>query len=434
MVLQEAAELCIIKNFEAVSQTVGFKELDLAVVAELMRRDDIRVGREEDVLDRILDWVRYDLSSRKDYLPQLLTFVRLFSMSKFTLQEYLQKEFLIQESVPCTNILMDGLQMHLFPDRALQFYQKPRNCILKSDVNVAVVVGGHNIIKTIPRMVAYALPDGGWYAIDAEMPDARSRHCATVCGGSLYILGGSPTWSVRRFDDRAKTWNTLCKKEDCPSVKHSAVVSFEEKIILFGGEKKSQAPVSQIFDFVQEYNPKDHEWKTLSPMSCPRAAHCAVIIGTFVYVIGGFGEDEVYDTGERYNILTDEWTPIQAMSEGRFFAAGANLRGRVFIAGGYQPELWIAYSSCELYNPETDQWDSLISMPIPRAACGVVQVEDDIFLFGGEKDDALHAKLDSVVCYNGNENRWKEVTAMPAARSCLQTCVLNLPRSVLIPL
>lgn len=437
MDLIERASECMLEKFENASLSEYFKQLDFLTLESLIREDDLEVEREEHVLDRVLDWVKYDVSNREEYLPQLLESIRMFSMSKVSLTEYLEEEDLIKENAVCTNILKEALEMHLFPDMALNSYQSQRNCVQRTNLKVAIVVGGHIArMKAIPRMIAYALPNGGWYEIGVKMKEGRSRHCAAVCGGSIIILGGRSTCRMEMVDVQANTCNPNYIAEGFLSVKHSAIVSFKEKVFLFGGENLNPVYDDELQgqDKVRVYDPKQEKWDTLAPMSCPRMAHCAVLVGSFVYVVGGCCGEEVYQSGERYDIETDQWMPIAAMNEKRCYAAGANLRGKVFIAGGYPGDQWVAYDSCELYDPETDHWDTIISMPVPRAACGVAQVDDDIFLFGGESDGTPNGKLNSVVLYNKKEDNWKEVTKMPVSRSCLQVCVLNLPKDVLIPL
>ncbi|XP_031561493.1 kelch-like protein 28 [Actinia tenebrosa] len=438
MDLVTRASDCMLEKFENASLSEYFKELDFTGLESLISEDDLEVEREEHVLNRVLDWVKYDISGREEYLPQLLRSIRLFSMSKESLTEYLEEEDLIKENALCTNILKKSLDMHLFPDLALNSYQHPRNCVKKNIIKVAIVVGGHIArMKSIPRLVAYALPNGDWYEIDAEMQEGRSRHCAAVCRGSIFILGGISSIGMEMIDIQDKTWNSsIIKTQVFSSTKHSAIVSFQEKLLLFGGQKLESNVRDEflVLNDVGLYEPQEHKWKKLTPMSCPRTAHCAVLVDSFVYVVGGCSADEVYQSGEKYDIENDQWVPIAAMNERRCYAAGANLRGKVFIAGGYHADEWVAYNSCELYDPETDHWDIITSMPIPRAACGVAQVDDDIFLFGGECDGTPNGKLDSVVLYNKIEDSWKEVTKMPVSRSCLQVCLLNLPKTALVPL
>ena len=147
--LKEAAVTYTVKNFVAVVNSDDFKALDFDKVKSLISRDDIIVPQEEEVYEAVILWVKHDLLSRECLFPELLKYVRAYSMSKYTLREILGKEELVVKSPACTSILLEGLDAFLFPDSIQALMQMPRLC-LKSKEPVVVLTGGHSIMLFRP--------------------------------------------------------------------------------------------------------------------------------------------------------------------------------------------------------------------------------------------------------------------------------------------
>lgn len=141
--LEETAISCQIENFFAVGKSEDFKELEYEKVKELISRDDIIVSKEEEVYEAVVTWVKHNLLSRQHLFPELLKYVRLFSMSKYTLRRILATEELINKSETNRRILYEGLDFYLFPDRFQSMSLKPRECLGK--YKTAVVVTGEKV-------------------------------------------------------------------------------------------------------------------------------------------------------------------------------------------------------------------------------------------------------------------------------------------------
>ena len=81
-----------------------FLNLDVGKVKELACLDDLHITKEEEVYEAVIEWVKHDLTSRECFLPDLLNCLRLFSLSKYSLEKFLKKEELIVKSPVCSNI------------------------------------------------------------------------------------------------------------------------------------------------------------------------------------------------------------------------------------------------------------------------------------------------------------------------------------------
>ena len=66
----------------------------------------------------------------------------------------------------------------------------------------------------------------------------------------------------------------------------------------------------------------------------------------------------------------------------------------------------------------------MVSSPgIPRAACSAVNIDDLVYLFGGENETDY---MNAVECFDIKKDKWYEIEAMPSIRSILQASLLKL--------
>ena len=79
-----------------------------------------------------------------------------------------------------------------------------------------------------------------------------------------------------------------------------------------------------------------------------------------------------------------------------------------------------------MFDPVQDQWNLVSSLVVPRAACAMVSFDDHLYLFGGE--DSCKDKLDSVECYNVQNDKWELCGTMPEKLACVQASLLLLPK------
>ena len=416
--LKEAAVSYKVENFVAVVNSDDFRSLDFDKVKALISRDDIIVSREEDIYYAVVLWVKHDLPSRECLFPELLKCVRTYSMSKYSLREILGKEQLVLKSPACTSILLQGLDAFLFPDSFQASMPRPRLC-LKCKEPVVVITGGHEAnTSSIAETLGFVLDTKEWLHLPT-MPCSRTRHVAAVCDGQLYVMGGNSDVPLCYFNPWQNKW--FADKNVLPSNPHSSLVTHNEELYMIGGEEGD-------WRNVKKYNYKLNKWKKLSSMRFPRAAHCAVALEGYIYVMAGHDGNVCCKTVECYNPSNDQWVQVPDMNNARRFAAASTTGAKIIAVGGYcDMGFRTIETSCEIFDKSLNQWN-LVSGPfIPRAACGIASVENCVYLFGGEDANWQQYKLDSVECYVVQEDKWNLVGIMPEKRSCLQASLLQLP-------
>ena len=418
--LEHAATTHKLQNFFAVTKSEDFKALNFEKAKELVCRDDIVVSREEEVYEAVVTWVKHDLSSRECLFPELLKCVRLFSMSKYSLREIVGSEELVVKSRTNTRILHEGMDFFMFPDLFQSMSLKSRACLDMYKLGV-VVTGGHQTAKTASNSVyCFLLTKNRWLSLQ-KMPQPRTRHGAAVCCGQLYIFGGSEPGKMYSFYPKQNKWTSDVKA--FPSRQHCSVTTYNEELYVIGGDGCYRTRVDK-------YDPALDEWKEVTTMKTPRAAHCAVAMANFIYVIAGEDGEDCLKSVECFNPLTNRWFGIADLNNARKFAAAAASNVKIFVAGGYKDMHFQTIDvSCEMFDPAVNEWSLVSSPTVPRAACGIISFGNHVYLFGGENTSS---KLDSVERYDVQNNKWQHVGTMPEKLSCLQASLLQIPNKYVV--
>ena len=413
--LKQAASEFKLKNFISVVKSEDFKTLNIEKVKQLISHDEIIVSKEDDVYEAIVSWVKHDLMSRECLFSELLKCLRLFSISKYSLQQMLKEE-LVLKSRTCLSILLEGLEFFFSPDRFLGMPLKPRTCL--STVESAIILTGGHHSNSVSNQSTYCflLSNNHWLSLP-EMPFPRTRHGAAVCCGQLYVVGGKVEEPACSYNPIQNKWTVI---EANTSIRqHCSVVALNEELYVTGGD--------QYWNSVDKYSPILAEWREVSSMKIGRGAHCAVILGNLIYVLGGMDSSICHNSIECFNPLTNRWSEGPSMNVARQFACAAVSCGKIFVAGGYSNRAFTATeASCEMFDPVQDQWSLVSSLIVPRAACAMVSFDNHLYLFGGE--DGTDVKYDSVDCYNVKNNKWEQYGTMPEKLVCVQASLLLLPK------
>ena len=281
---------------------------------------------------------------------------------------------------------------------------------------MVVLTGGFSESGDINETKCFVPSTLSWVSLPT-MPYPRSQHGAAVCGGVLYVMGGTKSVPMCCFNLKKNKWSSLgttLKLEGC------SVTCFHEELYIIGGEGS--------WCNVQIFNPVLEKWRQGSIMETRRAGHSAVVLQGSIYAIAGHDGTVCQNSVECYNPLTDQWKKVANISKARRFAAATTTAEKIIVVGGYGDMTDTTIEpSCEMFEPSTNQW-SLVSSPLkPRAAHGIVSMDDAIYLFGGENANTYKAAVER---FDVKNNEWKRVGYMPVTMqaSYFGTSQLKLPK------
>lgn len=101
--------------FQEVVGTDEFFQLTGEQICDIIANDVLNVASEEIVYKAVLDWIRYSESTRKDFLPNILSNVRLGLFNPKFLVSTVSDEPLIKANLKCRDLVDEAKNYLLLP-------------------------------------------------------------------------------------------------------------------------------------------------------------------------------------------------------------------------------------------------------------------------------------------------------------------------------
>lgn len=213
-----------------------------------------------------------------------------------------------------------------------------------------------------------------WTAI-ANVPAALMNYQAACIDGIIYTVGGyngaSHLNAFYMYDTASDTWTS----STWPNARTPMVAATDGKLYVFGG---NPGPSNETW----MYDPGTGTWNgPLAAMPTARQYGNALAVDGFIYVMGGFGFNQV----ERYDPATDTWASGPALTTARHRAMAAWYGDMIYITGGGNSS-WGALGSTEIYDPAAfpgGSWTAGDPMPTPTYGPAGGCVADKVFAATG---------------------------------------------------
>ncbi|GCC31057.1 kelch-like protein 18 [Chiloscyllium punctatum] len=404
-VLYDASNSFIHQHFVEVSMSEEFLALPFEEVFELVARDELNVKSEEQVFEAALAWVRFDRESREEYLPQLLTRVRLPLCRPQFLTDRVQQDDLVRCCHKCRDLVDEAKDYHLMPERRPHlpsFKTRPRCCT--SIAGLIYAVGGLNSAGDSLNVAEVFDPIANRWERCQEMTTSRSRVGVAMVNGLLYAIGGfdgqSRLNTVEVYNPETDKWTKVASMNSKRSAMGTAVM--DGHIYVCGGYDG----ISSL-NSVECYSPEADKWVSVTPMSACRSAAGVTVFEGRIYVSGGHDGLQIFNTVECYNHHTTTWYPVPSMLNKRCRHGAASLGSQMYVCGGYDGSGFL--SIVEVYNSSSDQWYPLVPMNTRRSRVSLVSSCGRLYAIGGY--DGQY-NLNSMEMYDVDTNRWTFMAPM----------------------
>ncbi len=196
---------------------------------------------------------------------------------------------------------------------------------------------------------------------------------------NLYVVGG---WTgfhdARRRTFIYDTLNDAWSQGQLMPQKRAghAMVAYQGKLYVFGGVDDYDNPQRSTFI----YDIQADQWTQGLDMFTPRDHVSAVLVGDFIYVLGGRVWGNNRAANERFDPATGQWASMAPMPTPRSATVTAAVGNKIYVAGGELPDL---HDEVEVYDATTNTWETQDPMPIPRHGTQAVTLGNRILIPGG---------------------------------------------------
>lgn len=198
---------------------------------------------------------------------------------------------------------------------------------------------------------------------------------------------------------------------DCNVIQPRITLRKQQRIYVIGGwttDSKSMATA-------EKYDPYLKIWTEIEPMTRPRCGVGVVMLGEYIYAIGGHDGERYLKSVERYNTSTGKWLQdVCDMQIERTSVGVVALNGYIYAIGG-QSRSCSPLDDVERYDPRTNTWTFCAPLQQKRLGAGATVFNGYIYVVGG----ASSTTLGSVERYNPSQDTWTPVASMNMNRKHL---------------
>lgn len=152
----------------------------------------------------------------------------------------------------------------------------------------------------------------------------------------------------------------------------------------------------------------------LAPLPTVRQEHAVVVLGSEVFVVGGF-TPEASASVAAYDPAGDSWRAVADFPAVFHHANAASVGGRLIVAGFYVGGSFTeASGAVYAYEPALDAWEPRSAMPAgtERASSCVATFDGKVYLFGGARNGSV---AESSV-YDPAADTWQGLPPLPEPR------------------
>jgi len=181
-------------------------------------------------------------------------------------------------------------------------------------------------------------------------------------------------------------------------------------------------------------------WTTLAPMLHPQNEAVVAVIGSRIYVMGGFAPDieGPTDRVQVYDLVKNEWSEGTPLPDPVHHHGAAVVAGKIYVTGGFHQPFpkrdpidltWV-------FDPATNHWDKRAPMPAPRGAMVVGAIGNLVYAAGGERlrspgtpvpkgAPPAYEPITDFAAYDTVADRWTKLAPMKVARDHAYVGVIN---------
>jgi N-acetylneuraminic acid mutarotase len=254
-----------------------------------------------------------------------------------------------------------------------------------------------------------------------NVPDARVNSTAVWTGSEMIVWGGAnynqQTGGLStggRYDPVSDTW-TATNLTNAPTARfrHTAVWTGTEMIVWGGGTD----PYGTVFNTGARYNPVTDTWSPISTVNAPAARfqHTAVWTGSEMIVWGGSAPTNPMNTGGRYNPLTDSWASLSVVD------APSARTGHTMVWTGQEMIVWGGSDGANVlntgarYDPNSNSWLATGIGPEGRTAHSAVWTGNEMIIWAGAtaSEDTIFGNGSR---YNPDTDTWRSTNLNGAPR------------------
>ena len=238
-----------------------------------------------------------------------------------------------------------------------------------------------------------------WRSISPINSVGRSRPAAAAVNGKIYLFGGEISGGradkVERYDPTTDSWTTLGAAMPNPASNLCAAVMGTD-IYIPGGYDAS----STDLDVLRVYHTTTNSWSviTTDPLPVALSGVGCTTLNNKLYVVAGSASGSfkasayVYDPSATAGL---RWSTLASKNTADAHLGVVTINGKIYALGGYD-----CPSCVEVYDPADGAWHVVSNLTAERGGVGVYAIGTNLYACGG---GGWSSYLDSCESYDTNQ-------------------------------
>lgn len=424
--VEDAVKKYILKNFSQFVQTEEYLKLSVDDVCAILSADTIRGQSELELFKAGDKWLKHDYPNRMNHVLKVMSQIRFPLITPDDLDERVQSVDYMKTD--CMELLFEASKYHMLPNKQpLLDSQRTR---VRGAGPCLLALGGKESTNMVSKDIqVYHGELGDWCKL-GEMEAPAYCHCLAVLNDYLFVVGGqelfdnngnTATNSVFRYDPRFNNWRRMQQMLDCRTDFHVSVI---DGCLYAVAGRNNTGPLCTA----EKYKVDRNKWEYISELPQAVCAHAGAGLRGKLYISGGFASDGFQRGVYSYRPECDKWETRRSLNHERGLHCMVGYKDKLFVIGGnnktngQRKDVLLT----EVYSVLTDQWTKARPLFEGQSEAGAAVVNARIYVIGGhnwrERKDVR-----TVACYDPEKDEWEKASEFPEALTSVACCALHLP-------
>lgn len=188
-------------------------------------------------------------------------------------------------------------------------------------------------------------------------------------------------------------------------------VMLQGQIVVFGGPDRGIAGARTA----EKYDPVTDTWTPAEMLPTVREQHGLVVLQNCLFLVGGLVNRQFSRSVETYDITSGQWGMIANMTSRRANCATVVYQNRIIVIGGRNNTHLL--NTCEAYNPTTDTWGPMPALHTTRFNAGATVIAGRLFVCGGRGiNNSMHSSMEEFLP-EAQPPSWVQLEPMSSPRA-----------------
>ncbi|XP_005106423.1 kelch-like protein 24 [Aplysia californica] len=389
------------EHFHTVMSDEDFLKLSPECIVDLLKDRRLKCCSEEEVYEAAVRWLDSDIDQRKSYRYQILSCIKFAHISQSYLMDEVIKAGHLSEHQRGKELLDEAVLYHTVPSRRhmLPSYQvTPRYSFPYYEC--AILLGGR-LLDGLSNDVECYRSDVQEFSQLRTLPfKKRNEFAACVVGDEIYVSGGLRSIEFWKYDPTFDTWlrgaNMLVAR------RRHAMAAVDHAIYVLGGFDEDM-----VLESIEKWEKKSNKWEETGQLSVAVENMGFVAYGKHIYLFGGKNSEEVvtnivqcFDTTTMVCCILQKSLPAHDMC-----LSACVLDSAIYVVG---------LEGFFRYVPHQSEWELLTDMNLPRDFVSLAVLDQKLFAFGGRRRGAKdNLYSDAIEVYDPQQEKWETVGTIP---------------------